>query len=184
MREALLTSVIQVCRSSSSRSASYRSFRTRAVPLQLNGAHPPRDQDPANLGRRKIRIDQKARPLLDERFVARLLQFVAKAAVCTRSCHTARISAIDRPPGLTVPHHRRLTLVGDTDRRNVARPNAPRLNASTATLICEAQISSGSCSTHPGLRKDLFELALRNRPDRSLMIEQNRPRTGRALVQR
>ena len=43
-----------------------------------------------------------------------------------------------------------------------------RLRASTATLICELQISSGLCSTQPGLRKYLLKFALCYRHDRAL----------------
>ena len=56
--------------------------------------------------------------------------------------------------------------------------------ASSATAICDAAISSGSCSTHPGWGKICVELALGHGPDGAFMIEQESPRTGSALIER
>ena len=61
---------------------------------------------------------------------------------------------VDRLAGRAVPDDRRLALVGDADRGDVARRAPARgPSASTATPICDAQISCGSCSTQPGCGK-------------------------------
>ena len=56
-------------------------------------------------------------------------------------------------------------------------------SAVRATSSWLAQISRGSCSTQPGLREDLRELLLRARPDRAVVVKQDRARTGGALIQ-
>ena len=61
---------------------------------------------------------------------------------------------VDRLAGLAVPDDRRLALVGDADRGDRRRAAArARPSASTATPICDAQISCGSCSTQPACGK-------------------------------
>ena len=56
--------------------------------------------------------------------------------------------------------------------------------ASTATLICDAQSSLASCSTHPGFRKDLRKFLLRHRADGAGVVEDDRAGAGGALVER
>jgi hypothetical protein len=56
-------------------------------------------------------------------------------------------------------------------------------SASRATASCVSQISLASCSTQPGLRIDLAELALRHRDDASAGMEHDRARARRALVE-
>ena len=55
-----------------------------------------------------------------------------------------------RPPGVAVPHHRRLALVGDAERGEVGRPAATPCSARSASTDVErSQISTGLCSTQP-----------------------------------
>ena len=60
-----------------------------------------------------------------------------------------------------------------------------RARASTSAMVaaCVAQISSASCSTQPGAREVLGELALRGRDDCAVVVEQDGARTRRALVE-
>ena len=57
---------------------------------------------------------------------------------------------IDGFAGGAVPDDGCLALVGDADGGHVAGLRFALANASRATAICDAAISSGSCSTHPG----------------------------------
>ena len=70
-----------------------------------------------------------------------------------RSCQTMRV--VDRLAGLAIPDDGGLALVGDADGGEVLGRTWARPSASTATPICDAQISPGSCSTQPVARKDL-----------------------------
>ena len=77
----------------------------------------------------------------------------------------------------------RLALVRDPDRREVGCADAaPRASASAAAASTLAQISSGSCSTQPGLREVLRDLAVAA-PDRAeLVVDDEAGRAGRPLV--
>ena len=60
----------------------------------------------------------------------------------------------DRLARRAIPEHRRLALVGDADGREIARRRCRAFaSASCMTPDCVAQISIGSCSTHPGCGK-------------------------------
>ena len=86
-----------------------------------------------------------------------------KSAV-RRSCQTMALwigSPVSRSQTIG-----RLALVGDADGGDVAAAAMPaRPSASTATPICDAQISCGSCSTQPARGKDLREFLLRDGTD-------------------
>ena len=104
-------------------------------------------EDPLELRRREVRIADEPRPLAHE--VGRqLARNVRRAAVLPDD------RALDRTAGPALPDDRRLALVRDSDRRELARPDPgvreSRLGGERATL---AQISSGSCSTQPGSGK-------------------------------
>ena len=71
------------------------------------------------------------------------LQARRTSAAVRRSCQT--IALRDRPAGGALPQHRRLALVGDADRGDVARAPSPRAGERLAQHArdCVAQISSG-----------------------------------------
>ncbi len=83
-----------------------------------------------------------------------------------------------------VPHDRRLALVGDADRGDVCG-RQPRLGESLAR---DSQLRRpdrfGIVLDLAGLRKDLFELLLRDRHDRAVPPEDNRAAGGRSLIER
>ena len=56
--------------------------------------------------------------------------------------------------------------------------------ARAITSSVRAAISSGSCSTQPGLRQDLLVLELVARDLVAALVEHHEPRAGRALVDR
>ena len=67
----------------------------------------------------------------------------------------------------------------------MSRASSPaRLSASTATPICEAQISCGVVLDPAGVRKDLRELLLGDRLDAAVVVEHDGARAGRALIER
>ena len=92
--------------------------------------------------------------------------------------------AVQRLAGLRVPDADGLALVRDADRRQLAvrspRPRAPR----SATARVTSQISPASCSTQPGLREVLLELAVGAAGELRVGVEDEAGRAGRALVDR
>ena len=60
---------------------------------------------------------------------------------------------VDGLAGGAVPDDGGFALVGDADGGDVAGLHSALAKASRATAICDAAISSGSCSTHPGWGK-------------------------------
>ena len=68
-----------------------------------------------------------------------------------RSCHT--IARWRGRPVHAVPHDDGLALVGDADRRRRSRRRAAATTSVKRVRAPRAQISSGSCSTHPGRGK-------------------------------
>ena len=66
-----------------------------------------------------------------------------------------------------------------------SRADSPAVRStSPATSRCDSQISSGVVLDPAGLGKDLAELFLRHRLDVPVVVEQDRPRAGRPLVER
>ena len=136
-------------------------------------------QYPRNLGRRKIRVEQQPGLRADHPLCAIFHQLLTERRSPPVLPHDR---VIDRLPRLAVPHNRRLALVGDADAGHIARPElqlAQRLNR-------RAQLRSENVERivlDPSrLGKDLREFMLRLRRNVSLRIEENRPRTGGALV--
>ena len=73
----------------------------------------------------------------------------AHRSAVRRSCQT--MARCTGRPVRAVPEHRRLALVGDADRRQVARGlSFAARSAALITFRLTVQISSGSCSTQPG----------------------------------
>ena len=85
--------------------------------------------------------------------------------------------------GLAVPQDRGLALVRDADRRDRRRrrfPSAP----GRARRAPSVQMSSGSCSTQPGLRIDLAKLLVAAAAHGELLVEDEHGGAGGALIDR
>ena len=90
---------------------------------------------------------------------------------------------VERPAALAIPQHRRLALVGDPDRGDLARVDARRgERRRRSPRACGCQISSGSCSTQPACGWICSMLALVDRREPPVAVEQDQPRARRALV--
>ena len=112
------------------------------LPLRPLGA----PEDPLELRRREVRVGDEPRPLADQR--RRQLRAAIRGAPVL-----PHDRAVHRPAGTALPHHGRLALVRDPDRVEVAGVAPAAASASAAAGSTLAQISSGSCSTHPGRGK-------------------------------
>ena len=90
---------------------------------------------------------------------------------------------MNRLARLAFPHDHRLALIGNADRRHIARPCA-RLAQHLYRARQLARQNFGGIVFHPSrLRVELLELMLRNRGNRAGFIKKNGTRTRRALVQ-
>src|SRR5439155_2648916 len=83
-----------------------------------------------------------------------------------------------------IPDDRRLALIGDADRRDVARPDlraAERFDGDANLRRPDflRVVLDPAC-----VRKDLPEFLLRDRANAAVAIEDDRARAGRALIQR
>ena len=78
------------------------------------GPHPSLGQQPVQLGGREVRVEDEAGALPHELQVAGRLQ---RLAVGGRAPVLPHDRPVERTAGASVPHHRRLSLVGDADRR-------------------------------------------------------------------
>ena len=88
-------------------------------------------------------------------------------------------------PAAAVPDERRLALVRDPDRSELAGPDAcvgQRLAADASTTVC--QISSASCSTQPGCGKVLAELLVPASDSPQRFVDDETCSAGRPLVDR
>jgi hypothetical protein len=139
-------------------------------------------QNPLHLGRGKIRIEHQAGLRL-RRFLARaaLLEFFAEGRRPPVLPHNGRMNRLARR---ALPHNHRLALVGNADRRHVARPRAHlRQGFDRAAHLAGENLRR--IVLYPSrLRIELLELLLRHRGNRAGLVKQNRPRTRRPLVQR
>ena len=99
-----------------------------------------------------------------------------------RSCQT--IARATGSPAAAVPEQRGLALVGDADRRDAiaARPARAAQRARHRGAARSPRSRPASCSTQPGLREVLRQLGVAAAAHRAGAIEQQRGRTGRALV--
>jgi hypothetical protein len=89
-----------------------------------------------------------------------------------------------RLASLAIPHHGRLALVRDADRRDVARL-ATRRGQRAADHLARAPPHLARVVFHPTrARRDLLVLALIDLHDPAVAIEQDEPRAGGALVDR
>ena len=137
-------------------------------------------EDPLDLGAGKIGIRDQAGGLPD--VVAQPLSY----QVIHNACRTAALpddGIVDRAAGVALPQDSRLALVGDADASHLGRGYACR---------CE-HFEHGGVLGRPDVHRILFhpalmrimlrQLVLPDRKDILLVVEQDRARAGRALVQ-
>ena len=139
-------------------------------------------EQPGDLGRREIRVEQQSRARCDQRLVPRGAQPLADvggAAVLPDD------RAMDRRAGLAVPDQRRLALVGDADRRQLGRANAGLGQRLAAGRQRRAPDVFGVVLDPAGSGIMLGEFLLRRGDDRSARNrEQDGARRSGALVDR
>ena len=90
---------------------------------------------------------------------------------------------VDRPAGLAIPDHRGLALVGDADGGDVARPQLRASERLGRHGDLRRPDLAGIVLDPAGLGKDLPELALADRDDLGVVIEDDGARAGGALVE-
>ena len=136
-------------------------------------------ENPGDLRRREIGVEQQAGAPGHERLASALPEFGAKrrgAAILPDD----RI--VDRPAGRPAPDQRRLALVGDPEPGEGARFDAgpgerlPRCRERGSPQRFRIMLDPAS------LRKDLRELLLRHGDERGVRPKDDRARRGRALV--
>ncbi len=136
---------------------------------------------PTDLGRGEVRVDRQAGLGAHHRGATAFAQGVAiivGAAVLPDDC------VVDRFAGGAVPHHGGLALIGDADRRErIASHAGARKGFGGDARLCRPDFI-GVVFDPARLRVNLMEFLLRGRNDRARRIEQQRARTGGALVQR
>jgi hypothetical protein len=133
-------------------------------------------EQPAQLRSREIGVDQQTGTRLHERFV--LPQLVAQfggAAVLPDD------GVVNRLAGGAVPHHRRLALVGDADRRELDARHARDALVHHRRLRLPDLTRIVLDPARP--RIELPEFALRDRHHLRALVEQQRARAGGALVE-
>src|SRR5690606_24784635 len=91
---------------------------------------------------------------------------------------------VHRFAGGPVPHHRRLTLVGDADRGDVGADEVALGQCAGADLASIAPDLFGVVFDPAGLRKDLLVLALVDRDDTTGVVEDHASSGRRSLVDR
>jgi hypothetical protein len=91
---------------------------------------------------------------------------------------------VDRLARRAVPHHRRLALIRDAERRDVARTRA-RFRERPARRAQLRLPDFRGVVLHPArLREVLRELVLVDRDHRTALVEHDRARRCRALIER
>lgn len=103
-------------------------------------------EDPLQLGPGEVRIGDQPGGFADVVFqpVALELRADRRAAPALPDD-----GVVDRPTAVTVPDHRGLALVGDTDGGHLVVLDAGLGEGLDQVELCVAQISIGSCSTQP-----------------------------------
>jgi hypothetical protein len=86
--------------------------------------------------------------------------------------------------GRAVPQCRRLALIGDADRSQIARRDTRILQRALRRFELRAPDIVGIVLDPARLGKVLRKLALVDAADRAAMIENDRARTGRPLIER
>ena len=124
-------------------------------------------EQPGELGAGEVGVEDQPGLLAEAAARGRARFSASHAGAVRRSCQTMALAS--GSPVLRFQTQRRLALVGDADRGDVAGGRRrPAASASRAVASCDSQISRGSCSTQPGFGKDLPELALRHGDDGSV----------------
>jgi hypothetical protein len=136
-------------------------------------------EDPAHLGRGEIGVDQQAGPLADQCLMPVGLQPLADGVALPRLPDDG---VVDRLAGGTVPDHGGFALVGDAQRGDMARVDLPAAEQFGQRGIDAGEDLARVMLDPAGLREDLRELALRAADDVAGTVEQDRARTGGALV--
>jgi hypothetical protein len=138
-------------------------------------------ENPADLAGGKIRVDEQAGPGLNRLAGAVGFQPFAEiggAAVLPDD------RVVHRFAGLPVPDNRRLALVGDADRGDVARPDLRAAERLDRDADLRRPDLLRIVLDPAGLREQLRELFLRDRANRAVAVEDDGPRAGRSLVER
>ena len=92
--------------------------------------------------------------------------------------------AVDRTPRRALPDDRRLALIRDAETGELARRDAGVADRLARDLELRVPDVGRVVFDPAGLREVLRELALRRAADARPLVEDERPRTGRALVER
>ena len=125
-------------------------------------------ENPLDLRRGKIRVNDQSRLLTVCLLETLRLQCIRNVRSSAALPHD-RI--IDRFSSLLVPDNRRLTLIGDTDRRNIRRRRADHVHRlNRHAKHCRPDLIG--IVLHPArIRKKLPELFLCHRTDLSLLVK-------------
>jgi len=138
-------------------------------------------EQPAQLGRREVRVDQQpgvlAHPLDQPRLRAQVRAQRLGAAVLPDD------RAGQRPAAAAAPQHGGLALVGDADGADVARAQARAGDGLARGVELGGPDLLGVVLDPAGLRVVLAQLALREGDDAALGVEDDAARTRGALVQ-
>jgi hypothetical protein len=137
-------------------------------------------EDPGDLGPGEVGVRDKARPLPDERFQPLCFQAVAGgrgAAVLPDD------GVMDRPARGALPDHRRFPLVGDADGGDVGGAQARILQGQGRNTGLGFPYLAGIVLHPAGPGIVLAELLLRRGNNQARVIEDNRPGTGRTLIE-
>ena len=138
-------------------------------------------QYPRQLGRREVRIDHESRHRAHAPGESRCAQALALGGGAAVLPDDRVVHGDSRH---TVPDDRGFALIGDADCADRVRPDARLFQR----LACARELGAPDflriVLDPAGLRVDLRELLLRHRPHPAALVENKRPRTGRALVER
>ena len=138
-------------------------------------------EDPADLCGGEVRVDDESRPLANERLEAARTQLIADRRAGAALPHDR---AVDRATCNALPHDGRLALVGDADRRNVAgiRLRRGKRIARDGDRRGEDLVGVVLDVSRGGVV--LGDLAVGTAAHRATLVEDERGRPGRALIQR
>src|SRR5262249_12329328 len=129
----------------------------------------------------EIRVDDEAGLLLHRRPMPRRRQLLAERRRAPVLPHDRVVHGL---AAAALPHHRRLALVGDADRRHVRRRCVRLVQHTLHDRHGRAPDLLGVVLDPAVGRIDLRQLLLRRRLRLAVGVEQDRPRARRALVDR
>src|SRR6185295_13578617 len=138
-------------------------------------------EQPGDLGAAEVRIDDQAGALAYQALGADLLQLLALrrgAPVLPDD------RVVDRLAGLPVPDDGGLALVGDADRDQVLERDGGVADRFARHFALRGEDLLRVVLDPARLRKDLRELALRDRLRHAFLVEEDGARAGRSLVER